>query len=302
MKSILFILTLLFLAATSFAQNDTIAVDTNTYRIIKTDGGEFIGKILSEDPREILLLVNGQRKIYIPQHLILEKIVLKQSDLSPSGQYIGEDKFATRYFITTNGLALKKDDHYIQWNLYGPSFQFGLNNNWGMGIMTSWLGIPLIGTIKKSWEVNEKTQIALGGLIGTGSWAAYDIGGGLPFATLSLGDRSKNIAISGGYGMIWEKGSIHGRGLSSIAGMIKVSTKISLVFDSFIFYPSQKPKEILPYETNTSNQRSGFALFIPGLRWHREEGKAFQFGFTTIFADGRFYPVPIPMIQMYRGL
>ncbi len=136
-------------------------------------------------------------------------------------------------------MPIKKGEHYVQWNLFGPDFQFGLGKNLGVGIMTSWVGIPIIGTIKKSWQLGEKTQFAVGALIGTGSWALPDWGGALPFGTLSFGDRSKNIAISAGYGAIWQNGDLDGGALASIAGMIKVSPKISLVFDSFILLPGQ---------------------------------------------------------------
>lgn len=288
MKTLLFLLSFLCLSGLSFAQHNTHAVqDTITYRIIKTDGGELIGKILSQDARDVLLLTADNREIYIPQHTIKEMLVVKTADFDKKGVFIGEDKFATRYFITTNGLPIKKGEHYVQWNLFGPDFQFGLGKNLGVGIMTSWVGIPIIGTIKKSWQLGEKTQFAVGALIGTGSWALPDWGGALPFGTLSFGDRSKNIAISAGYGAIWQNGDLDGGTLASIAGMIKVSPKISLVFDSFILLPGQN---------------EGFALLIPGVRWHQAEGKAFQFGFTGLITGGEIIPIPIPMVQWYRSL
>lgn len=288
MKTILFLLSFLCLSNISFSQNDTIAQDTNTYRFIKTDGGEIIGKILSQDAREVLILTSDNRKIYIPQHTIKEMVIVNTSDFDKKGFFIGEDKFATKYFITTNGLPIKKGEHYVQWNVFGPDFQFGLGNNFSVGVMTSWVGMPIIGTIKKSWELGEKTQFALGGLIGTGSWVAPRFGGALPFATLSFGSRKSNIAFSGGYGAVWHNESTDGQAIISLAGMTKVSPKISLVFDSFILMPS--------------GNRDAFALIIPGIRWHQSEGRSIQFGFTGVIANGEILPIPIPMIQWYRSL
>ena len=299
MKTLLLLLSFLCLTNISFSQKDTIAIqDTSTYRFIKTDGGELIGKILSQDAREILILTADNRKIYIPQHTIKEMVLVNTSDFNSNGTFIGEDKFATRYFITTNGLPIKKGEHYVQWNLFGPDFQFGLGKNFGVGIMTSWVGIPIVGTIKKSWELGEKTQFAIGGLIGTGSWAAPDWGGALPFATLSFGDRTKNLAISGGYGAIWQNGDLEGRAITSIAGMIKISPKFSLVFDSFILLPGQTETITNTYQ----DEKPGMAIFIPGIRWHQAEGKAIQFGFTGVYANGNLLPIPIPMVQWYRSL
>ena len=289
MKSKLLAIFLLFIGNIALSQTDTtLTKDTSTYRIIKTDGGELIGQIQSQDAREILLLTKDDRQIYIPQHAIKEVIKLKNSDFNNIGTFIGEDKFATRYFITTNGLPIKKGEHYAQWNLFGPDFQFGIGKDLGVGIMSSWLGVPIIGSIKKSWQIGDKSQFAIGGLVGTGSWIVPEVGGALPFATLSFGDRSKNIAFSGGYGAIWTGDGVSGRAISSIAGMAKISPKISLVFDSFVLLPNE-------------NQTGG-ALFIPGIRWHQEEGKAIQFGFAGIIADGDIVPVTIPTIQWYRSL
>lgn len=289
MKSKLLAIFLLFIGNIALSQTDTtLTKDTSTYRIIKTDGGELIGQIQSQDAREILLLTKDDRQIYIPQHAIKEVIKLKNSDFNNIGTFIGEDKFATRYFITTNGLPIKKGEHYAQWNLFGPDFQFGIGKDLGVGIMSSWIGVPIIGSIKKSWQIGDKSQFAIGGLVGTGSYIVPEFGGALPFATLSFGDRSKNIAFSGGYGAIWTGDGVSGRAISSIAGMAKISPKISLVFDSFVLLPNE-------------NQTGG-ALFIPGIRWHQEEGKAIQFGFAGIIADGDIVPVTIPTIQWYRSL
>jgi len=172
------------------------------------------------------------------------------------------------------------------------------------------------------------SHFAIGGLVGTGSWTLPQWGGFLPFATLSGGDRSRNIAVSGGYGLIWQPSQSYyatkntetnGRALASVAGMIKVSKKISLVFDSFIILPGKSKTENYQYtdyvlNPNTGNWDAqvvngtrtinypGLALLMPGVRWHQEEGKAFQFGFTGIYTDGEFVPVPIPMVQWYRSL
>ena len=62
MKTILFLLSFLCLTSIGFSQNDTIATQfTTTYRIIKNDDSELIGKILSEDAREILILTSDNR-------------------------------------------------------------------------------------------------------------------------------------------------------------------------------------------------------------------------------------------------
>lgn len=152
--------------------------------------------------------------------------------------------------------------------------------------MTSWVGIPLIGTIKKSWILGDKSQFEVDAMAGNGSWIDPSIGGALPFASVSFGDRKSNISFSGGYGAIWQFGDTEGSPMFSVAGMTKISEKISFVFDSFI---------LLPGEDNVG-------IFIPGLRWHQGEGKAFQFGFVGVIENGTALTIPIPSVQWYRTL
>ncbi len=288
MRTYLITLLLSVFTLISIAQQDT----TVTYRIVKTDGGELVGKILTQDAREILLVTVDGRQVYIPQHTIKEIVKVDSRDFNAQGNFVGEDRFATRYFLTTNGLPVKKGEHYVQWNLFGPDLQFGLGENLGVGVMTTWIGIPLVGSIKKSWQLKEEVHIAVGALVGTGSWAAIDIGGALPFGTISFGDRRRNIAFTGGYGTVWGfnddwgESEVDGQFMASIAAMAKIAPKLSLVFDSFILPVADEP----------------FGIFLPGLRWHQDEGKAVQFGFAGILTNGELVPVPIPMIQWYRSL
>jgi hypothetical protein len=298
--------------------------DTTDYRIVKTDGSELIGRILKEDERELTIRTTDGRMIVVPQYVIREIKAVRSEELSEKGEFIGEDRFATRYFITTNGLPLKKGEHYIQWNLFGPDFQFAVSNRLGLGIMTTWLAMPIVGTAKYSLPLKNNFQLAFGTMVGTSSWitllgAENDAGGALPFTTLSYGTRRANIAASGGYGVVWAEGDSDGRALTSIAGMIKVSSRISLVFDSFIVIKGKTSRTTTTqwqsvYDPNTGtykdqlvtitneDRKPGLGLFIPGVRWHQSEGKAFQFGFTGISYDGELLPIPMPMVQWYRTL
>jgi hypothetical protein len=101
--------------------------------------------------------------------------------------------------------------------------------------------------------------------------------------------------------------------------MIKVSSRISLVFDSFIvlkgkstYQTTFEQQYVYDPATNSYNyqtvavqkedRKPGLGLFIPGVRWHQAPGKSFQFGFTGISFDGELMPVPLPMIQWFRAL
>ena len=303
MKTLFTTILLLLVSLSAYCQTDSLGTDDQTYRILQNDGTEILGKILKEDPRELLILTTDGREIIVPQYVVKKIEALSSTDFNAQGAFIGEDKFASRYFLTTNGLNIKKGEHYVQWNLFGPDMQFAVTDNIGVGAMTSWVGIPIIGTIKYSKEIVDNTQVAVGALVGFGSWAAPDIGGALPYATLSFGNRTRNIALTAGYGAIFFDGPAEGRALASVAGMAKISSKVSFVFDSFILLPGGE-RQVYDYYADRSHteRRPGFAVLVPGLRWHRSEGSAFQFGFAGIISDGDALPVPIPMVQWFKSL
>jgi len=310
------------------AQNNTLYDPVKLYLVTKFDGAEFLGAIKSYDARELLISTEKIGDVYIPKHEIKE---IKEVSPKQYKEFSGEELFATRYFITTNGLPIKKGDNYIQWNIYGPDFQFGIADNFGIGIMTSWAAIPVILNAKYSIKLGEKTNMALGALLGTGTWVYPDFGLALPFASLTYGNRKNNLTFSAGYGAFFFTQNVYnpnngntykekfseGRILLSVAGMLKINPKFSLIFDTFISPtgPEQKYTEYIDkgyYENGiyipnaVASKRTarspGLAIILPGIRWQLDSNKAFQFGFTGFYFDGEFSPFPIPMIQWYRRL
>lgn len=300
-----------------------------TVVIVKDNGVKFIGELLAVDSREVLLKTEDMGEIYIPRYVIKEIQPIISND---NKSVYTDELFASRYFITTNGLPIKKGENYIQWNLYGPDFQFGVADNFGVGVMTSWGAIPIIANAKYSIDLGKNKSMALGILAGTGSWALPEFGLLLPFVAFTLGDRTNNLTFSTGYGSVFYQEEDYnyltdqtiktnyreGRVLLSIAGMAKITEKFSLVFDTFIspWGPEQTKTDfrdisyvdnngnwVEKYELETYTEKSpNLAILLPGIRWQLDADRAFQFGFTGFYFDGEFLPAPIPMVQWYRRL
>jgi hypothetical protein len=310
------------------AQEQPEEADRGKKMVIKNDNSRFIGVIIHEDPREVIIETENLGQVAIPKHEIRE-IRNVNDEMFRDGIFIGEELFATRYFLTTNGLPVKKGDNYIQWNLFGPDFQFGIADNFGVGVMTSWFAMPIIGTAKYSRPLGEKTSLAIGGLLGTGSWAQPDFGILLPFVAITRGTRLHNINFSAGYGYVFYSEEIYnpnldrsfienhrdGRLLLSLAAMTKITNAFSLVFDSFIMPPGpereyrewnwhwdERTGSSYYVERVTRKRSPALMVFVPGLRWQTRPNAAFQFGFTGAYFDGEFMPVPIPMLQWFRNI
>jgi hypothetical protein len=309
---ILFLIVFFFSIISIFGQNnqDTLR-EKGIYIITKNDGVTYVGEIVYDNAREVFIKTKKTGDLIIPKYEIKSIIKASESEINEEGELEQSEVFATRYFITTNAIPINKGDSYILWNLYGPDFQFGIGKNVGIGVMSTWVGMPIIGTLKYSFSKNEKLHYGFGLLAGTGSWALPEWGMALPFGMLTLGNRKSNINFSAGYGAIIESGKSDGRFLFSVAGFSKVGKKISIVLDSFIMPAGNYFNE---QETNYNpstgfnetiivrKRKEGFALIIPGIRWQLEPNKAFQFGFAGLIVNGEAVPAPIPMIQWFRKL
>lgn len=289
-RSVIFILVgiLLVTGNNVLAQIDTTKNVTNkTYLITTSEGNEFFGTIIYQDTKEVVVETKNLGKVSIPKYQIKEIKEVASKQISVGGDYIPEQRFASRYFITTNGLPLEKGDNYVLWNIYGPDIQFSISDHFGIGIMTSWVGVPIIGTAKYSFNLGKKTNMAIGALLGTGSWSNPEFGLVVPFAAFTVGDRRNNINFSGGYGAVWSNQASEGRALFSIAGMATIGKKASLVFDSFI----------IPNLENHEN----FALLIPGIRIQTNKGQFFQYGFAALILNGEVQQGVFPMIQWFKA-
>ncbi|MFK7921509.1 MAG: hypothetical protein AB8H47_06105 [Bacteroidia bacterium] len=245
------------------------------------DGVEFFGVVLSKDAREVLILTEAAEEIIIPRHEVESIEVLARGKMV-DGQFIGEDRFATRYFYSTNGLPMKKGEHYAMFNYYGPEVHFALNDHVSVGLMTTWLAAPIVASAKISIPVAENFHLGVGGLAGSMIWAGPENVGALGFASATIGDRQNNFTVSGGYAAIGSfSDADNSAPMMSVASMIKVSRRTTLVFDSFIFL----------------EKGDQFGLLIPGIRVSdRRQRGAFQFGMGMLLNDD-FYTniIPIPM-------
>ncbi|MEI6091572.1 MAG: hypothetical protein WCR42_14045 [bacterium] len=250
-------------------------------KITKNDGAIYIGVILANDEKGVLIETKDLGKILIPKYEIKAIEVYDSKTMTN-----GTDLYSTRYFISTNGLPIKKGDDYMMLSPLGAEAHFAVSDNFSLGIMTSWLAVPIIGSAKYSINLGENFNLGLGALVGTASWAGLDGYGFLGYGSLTYGNRQSNISVSGGYGVLGYKSNHANAPLMSIAGMTPITKKVSFVFDSFIYL----------------DKKYSAAMIVPGLRFATSEKNSFQFGFMGLMADGKIAPFPFPMLNWLRAI
>ncbi len=299
-------------------QTDSTQQTKEIYILIKHDGTELIGEVLSDDGREVLILTKNIGKVYVQKSDIQELKILTEEEkrLDRSSKQLGympRGVFTTRYYITNNALPNKKGDHYALLNLYGPEVHFALSDNFSLGVMTTWIGSPLALAAKYSFKTKkEKLNFSLGTIMGSSGFLwGFKYYGGLHWGTVTLGDRSKNISLSAGYiyiGRFSETFMTKGPMLS-LAGIARVTKKASLFFDSMVLLEGEKKYTHYAYSSITQtynpsvNKSTSFAFFImPGMRFQQTDTQAFQFalaGVSFINNTGEQVSFPLPMCSWF---
>jgi len=260
-------------------------VEEKNYKIVKNDGIEYVGTILQDDGREILINTANLGKIYIPKLDIKSITEIDQTKIIENEIY-GEDFFSTRYFLTTNGLNQNKGEHYSLLSIYGPEVQFAVTDNLTIGGLTSWIGIPIVMSVKYSVQFSKNVYFGMGALGGSLSWVDFSATGALPYGAITFGNNSHNITFSGGYLFLQNSTDSYESPLYSVAGMFKFGDSVAFILDSFGF-------------TDYNNNNNNFLLVMPGLRFGSND-KAFQFGFTQLYVDNQFVPFPIPTVGWFK--
>lgn len=377
------IITLIFV----FFQFSIIAQDidsTDSKKLVlitKNNGGEFIGEIISDDGREILLMTTTIGKIYINKSDISGiTLVDEKSTNKVGGEFRAEGPFTTRYFFTNNSLPIKKNEHYAMIQLYGPEVHFSVSDKLSLGIMASWIASPIALASKLCLYSKNNIHISLGNIFGNSGYIEQGkVFGGLHWLTITKGDRMKNFSFSAGYGYIVDNANLlfdyylgesyfiqwyspnqkyfvprsnswgfngpynavsnemisqfgyaeyvytstntQSAYILSLAGIIPIGKKASLIFDSMLFLNQKNSIQYDDYEVTVEHEEwnpstgqttlvngtftvgingravkeSSFnstVLFMPSLRINQSYEKAFQISLAGIITQNESFPIP----------
>jgi len=182
-----------------------VKASDSTLRLIeKNDGTKYIAIILSDDARELLIETETIGKIYIPKSEVKRITLIENQDEIKNGELLEESPFSTRYAFTNNALPIKRNDHYAMVNLFGPEAHFAVNDHLNIGVMSTWIGSPLVAVGKYTIPTsNKKVNFSIASMFGTtGYLNGFKGFGGLHWGTFTYGNRKNNISFSAGFGYI----------------------------------------------------------------------------------------------------
>ena len=329
MKITAIFITVLLFIFNSLSQEET-KVDSSEMKIVYLmNGKKYIGTILKDDGREILIQSEKIGKIYIAKTDIKEINSANNNLIEVNGEIDVESPFTTRYAYTSNAFPIKKGSNYAMVSLFGPEIHFATSDRFSLGVMTTWIGSPLAFNAKYTFRSKyKKLNFAVGTILGTSGYLGSGNGyGGLSWFTTTYGNRVNNISISAGYGAVGfinDNSRFNGGPLFSIAGIHSIGKGISFIFDSMFSITKRTQStpvysttltevdygygyidsyyEILSYE---EEKKTNLAFFLmPGMRFQKTDDKAFQVslaGVINVFGD-QTNSFPVPMCSWFFKL
>lgn len=326
------VLLLIFIGSFSLGFSQTDSTSTPVLkRVVKHNGVEYIGVVLNDDGRELLIETKDLGKIYIPKSEIALIEEFKEKEVLKPGEYRTAGPFTTRYYFTNNALPIKKGDDYAMLHLYGPEVHFSVANNLSVGVMASWIASPIGIAAKYSIPTpNEKVNLSLGTIMFSSGYLYQAKGwGGLHWGSVTFGKPGKNVTLSSGFGYVdlrfnrrsrFETGleRMNRGSVSSVGGIFPVGKKASFLFDCLVAISEQRNYSsyngdwnpaIGEYEYNLVTYNSGTqvaAVLMPGMRFQTKPDRAFQvalagviyyssigFGSNSTSSDMISFPVPM---------
>jgi hypothetical protein len=185
----------------AFAQDET----PETYRVLTTDGNEFIGQIIEETETDILIRTEQYGDMRIERSKIRRISVIRQETLV-EGVYWPDNPQSTRYFWAPNGYSMGQGEVYYQniWVLYnqvsiGVSdvFSFSIGTIplflFGAGVVPVWV-VPKVSIPIESDRIQVGAGAFLGAILGESEFF------GIAFGSTTFGSRDRNTSIALGWG------------------------------------------------------------------------------------------------------
>lgn len=185
------------------------------------------------------------------------------------------DEHNTRYFFAPSAYNLKKGEAYYN-TIYFliHDIQFGITDNFSLGMGTTIIGLPLYFTPKLSIPVGNKSALGIGDMLMLGTWGS-DFLGNLAYGTFSSGGRNGNFTVGAGY-LYTNENDLTGQTSSmvtNLSAMTRLSPFIFLLTENYVmsanfnkyasYYSNVEPYDYIEEEFV---QRNTFWYGILGIR------------------------------------
>lgn len=232
-KTIFLFTIFFFLSTATKAQTETTPKNDTLYMITTNDGGEFVGKVISDDGRELVIIDRAKGKVIIPKYAVKSMEIVTQKNVI-GNNIVHANPHPSRYLFSPSAIALKKGEGYMNW-FYFLIFQmqYGITENFSAGITTSWFLSPTMLNLKYTVPVADNFCLAVGGQVGKlAIWDDNLVTVG--FASGTYGTNESNISLNVGYGS-YDKDGIS---IATLSGVHRIGEKASIMGEFWYCQPN----------------------------------------------------------------
>jgi hypothetical protein len=211
----------------------------------------------------------------------------------------------SRYFFAPSSYNLEEGElYYNSLYFFLHDIQYGINDNFSLGMGTTLAGFPFYITPKVTIPLNDVSTFAIGDMLLLGTWNS-DFFGNLLYATITRGSYSNNVTVGTGY-LYTRAGDITNTTHAPVfnfSALGKMSDHIYFITEN---YASQvKTKQTASYSyydevtfeyiynTVDFEQKVFFIYGMSGFRFinRKRDVISWQIGLTYLYQSGDDIPV-----------
>lgn len=245
---------------------------------------------IAGNPGRYTSVVPSERPSSEERSILTEKPITVEKTI-PETPSPGEAEHSSRYFFAPSAYNLKKGELYyntIYFLLH--DIQYGVSDNFSIGMGTTIAGMPFYITPKITVPAGEKSTIGVGDMMMLGTWGS-DFFGNLFYGVYTYGTHNKNISLGTGV-LSTNESDITGSNNSlvlNLSAMARTSGFVYFVTENYGFRVSRmqdayrwNPDYI--YETYEQNQTLIYGL--TGLRFVNKTNDVvcWQFGLSYVWS------------------
>jgi hypothetical protein len=213
-----------------------------------------------------------------------------------------ENEHASRYFFAPSGYGLKKGELYGATNYFlAYDFQYGLTDNFSLGMGSTIAAFPFYITPKFNFKINEKSHVSVGDMLVLGTWGSK-FTANIAYTVYTYGSSNKNVSV----GLAYLNMSIPqndydnpnlknkiGQPVINLSGMARLSDYMYIVSENYFTIGKKKDKSDKAYDNNSTyrtfnySQQSNIAMGALGFRFinKKKDVQSIQFGLAYFIND-----------------
>jgi|GEM_PF-4598684 len=288
-KKITAIAVLLLTVHVAFAQISVPLIPGQYYIVELFNGKAYVGTLIEEGEKDFTLETMADGEVTILK-LDVDRIDrADKSMIDNYGRIRSKNQSPNRTFYLPTAFALPEGSSTVSFNVFGFDYHYSVRKDVTFNISSSYIGAPILGSVKKTVNVSDRFRWSYGGTFGWGSWYRMAGVGAAGFVNATWGQENSYFSVGTGLGSlgVLDSTKLNENGAYlTLSGLMPMGRKVFLSIEGAYLYTTENEFSTEP-----------ILLITPAIRINFDSGDAFQFGFSGVVIDGESLRPPFPSLQ-----